>query len=246
MSNPPPPSPPSVTPAGWFPDPLARHEHRYFNGVSWTSDVSDGGQRMVDPLGTGPGYPGGGVEQGNGIAAAALICGIIGMLIAWVPFIVVGGIVLGVLAIVFGVKGLRRSAYVGSGRGLAITGIVTGGITLLIAIVGVVLSVLLFQAIADFIEPGPVDTDVGECRLDGRDAVVEGTLTNQSRSTRDYALFVTVDEEVEIITFEDLPAGETVEWVARIRTRTELDECRPTLVVQGPLPFGLEIDPIES
>jgi hypothetical protein len=245
VSNPPLPPRPTATPAGWFPDPLARHEHRYFNGVSWTSDVSDGGQRMVDPLGTGPGYAYG-VKQSNGMATAALTCGTVGILIAWMPFVVLMGIGLGVLALVFGIKGLKRSSTAGSGRGMAIAGIVTGGLTLLTAIIGVVLSVVLFRAIADFIEPGPVDTDIADCRLDGRNATIEGTLTNESRSERDYTLFVTLDEQVDIITVDDLGTGETVEWVAQVRTRSQLDTCRPTLIVQGPFPFGIKIDPIES
>lgn len=246
MSNPPPPTPPSATPAGWFPDPLDRYEHRYFNGATWTADVSNLGQRLVDPLGTGPGYSRAGPQAGNGIATAALTCGIVGMLIAWIPFIVIIGIVLGILALVFGIKGLRRSESIGSGRGPAIVGIVTGGLTLLIAVVGVVFSVLMFRAVTDFMEPGTVATDVTACRLDGRNATAEGTLTNESRSVRDYTLFVTIDEEVDIITFDDVSAGETVEWVARIRTRALIDDCRATVVVQGPFPFGIEMDPIES
>lgn len=207
--------------------------------------MSDGGQRLVDPLGTGPGYayP---VKQSNGMATAALTCGIVGILVAWMPFVVVIGIGLGVLALVFGIKGLKRSSTAGSGRGVAIAGIVTGGLALLTAIVGVVLSVLLFTVVADFIEPGPVDTDITECRLDGRNATIEGTLTNESRSERDYTLFVTLDTQVDIITFDDLDAGETVEWIAQVRTRSQLDTCRPTLIVQGPFPFGIEMDPIQS
>ena len=201
---------------------------------------------MIDPLGTAPGYHDAGDQRGNGIATAALTCGIIGTLVAWIPFIVVVGITLGVLALVFGIKGLRRSTTAGSGRGVAIAGIVMGGLTLLISVFGVVLSVMLFRAVADFIEPGPVNADVTACVADGRDATVEGTLTNESRIARDYTVFVTVDDEADIMTFVDLAAGETVEWTARIRTPTVIDECRATVVVQGPFPFGIEIDPIES
>ena len=224
---------------------MGRHEHRYFNGTTWTSDVADGGYRMVDPLGTGPGYVHG-VKQSNGLATAALTCGIIGVLVAWMPFIVVAGIVLGVLALVFGIKGLKRAGAVGTGRGVAIAGVVMGGVTLLTAIIGVVFSVMMFRAIADFIEAGPVDTDITDCRLDGRFATIEGTLTNESRSERDYSLFVTLDEQVDIITFDDIEAGQTVEWVAQVRTRSQLDTCRPTVNVQGPFPFGIEIDPIDN
>jgi hypothetical protein len=29
--------------AGWYPDPLGRHQHRYFDGARWTSHVADSG-----------------------------------------------------------------------------------------------------------------------------------------------------------------------------------------------------------
>jgi hypothetical protein len=34
---------------GWLPDPTGRHEHRYWDGSYWTSDVSDGGVTSFDP-----------------------------------------------------------------------------------------------------------------------------------------------------------------------------------------------------
>ncbi len=66
------------------------------------------------------------------------------------------------------------------------------------------------QAVADFIEPGPVVAEFSDCTLDGRSAIVHGTLTNDSRSVRDYTLFVTVDEQVDIISFDAIEPGETV------------------------------------
>ncbi len=36
-------------PARWTPDPLGRHEHRYWDGTQWTEHVSDGGTVSVDP-----------------------------------------------------------------------------------------------------------------------------------------------------------------------------------------------------
>lgn len=35
---------------GWYPDPLARHEKRYFDGRGWLDLVSDAGVRSSDPL----------------------------------------------------------------------------------------------------------------------------------------------------------------------------------------------------
>lgn len=35
-------------PAGWFPDPFGRHEHRYWDGGQWTEHVGSRGQQLVD------------------------------------------------------------------------------------------------------------------------------------------------------------------------------------------------------
>jgi uncharacterized protein YxjI len=37
------------TPAGWYPDPIGRHEHRYWDGAQWTEHVSSHGRQSVDP-----------------------------------------------------------------------------------------------------------------------------------------------------------------------------------------------------
>ena len=37
-------------PAAWLPDPLSRHQYRYWNGASWTQHVSDGGVTATDPI----------------------------------------------------------------------------------------------------------------------------------------------------------------------------------------------------
>jgi hypothetical protein len=34
----------------WRPDPLGRHQYRYWNGASWTHHVTNNGQRSIDPL----------------------------------------------------------------------------------------------------------------------------------------------------------------------------------------------------
>lgn len=42
---------------GWLPDPTGRHEHRYWDGFNWTSDVSDGGVTSFDPYEAAPQQP---------------------------------------------------------------------------------------------------------------------------------------------------------------------------------------------
>jgi Protein of unknown function (DUF2510)/Fibronectin type III domain len=46
-------TPPTV-PAGWYTDPAARHERRYWDGTDWTSQVSDGGVTGTDQPGFRP------------------------------------------------------------------------------------------------------------------------------------------------------------------------------------------------
>jgi|SRR5450759_3501448 hypothetical protein len=36
--------------AGWHPDPTGRHQHRYWDGSSWTDQAANDGQQLVDPL----------------------------------------------------------------------------------------------------------------------------------------------------------------------------------------------------
>jgi hypothetical protein len=36
--------------AGWYPDPRGRHEHRYFDGTTWTDHVADDGRGSMDAV----------------------------------------------------------------------------------------------------------------------------------------------------------------------------------------------------
>jgi len=40
----------STTPANWYPDPMGRHQLRYWDGTRWTDDVSTDGRQGIDPL----------------------------------------------------------------------------------------------------------------------------------------------------------------------------------------------------
>jgi hypothetical protein len=48
--GPAPEQPVSTAVAGWYGDPLSRHQHRYFDGAQWTAHVADQGVQGVDPL----------------------------------------------------------------------------------------------------------------------------------------------------------------------------------------------------
>jgi hypothetical protein len=62
------------SPAAWHPDPLNRHQQRYWDGTQWTEHVSDNGVASVDPYGATatPGDAGaaaGAAGAGQGFAA---------------------------------------------------------------------------------------------------------------------------------------------------------------------------------
>src|SRR5674476_909765 len=50
---------PTMTPAGWYPDPGRRHEYRYWDGKDWSSQVSDHGLTATDPELRPPASPAG-------------------------------------------------------------------------------------------------------------------------------------------------------------------------------------------
>jgi hypothetical protein len=81
---------------------------------------------------------------GSGLAIAALVVGILALLTFWT---VVGGIVLGLVAIVLGVIALGRvKKGIAAGRGMAIAGVVLGVLGLLLSLAFVALGAWVFNS----------------------------------------------------------------------------------------------------
>jgi hypothetical protein len=76
--------------------------------------------------------------QGNGMAVAGMVLGILTTALFFTSLIAV---VLGILAIIFSIIGIKKARRVGRGKGMAIAGLITG-------IVGMLLAILLVMAIA--------------------------------------------------------------------------------------------------
>lgn len=71
----------------------------------------------------------------NGLAVAALVCGILALLLSWIPLVNVLGLVLGMVAVGTGIGGMRRARDPRfSQKGLAVGGLVTGTIAILLAL----------------------------------------------------------------------------------------------------------------
>lgn len=83
-------------------------------------------------------------QQGNGMAVAGLVLGIIGLVLCWIPFL---GWILALLGVIFGALGMSKAKKIGGrGNGMAIAGLVTGALGLL---VGIVLFVLAMMAVKE-------------------------------------------------------------------------------------------------
>lgn len=112
---------------------------------------------------------------GSGMATAAMVLGVLAILTCWTVW---GGVLLGLLAIIFGVIAARRaSRSVGTGRGRAVTGIVTGAIGLLLSIVliAVGVSILNSSSVKDLRsclkDAGSNQQKVQQCQNQYRDQV---------------------------------------------------------------------------
>ncbi len=85
-----------------------------------------------------PGAPAVAVPAKNGIAVAALVCGILSIVLfftVWLP------IILGILAIVFGAVGIGRANAGAPSKGMAIAGLVCGVVGILFMVAFIVLIV---------------------------------------------------------------------------------------------------------
>lgn len=68
---------------------------------------------------------------GKGLAIASLICGIIAIILSWLPFINALGIVTGIASVITGIMAMKKTPAGMPGRGLAIGGLVCGIVGLL-------------------------------------------------------------------------------------------------------------------
>ena len=234
----------SSHPAGWYPDPFGRFEHRYFNGSMWTADVSNGGERMVDPIGAAS--PVGGAYQpvaadasaaarrGNGMGITAMILGIVAVTTAWIPFAFVAGALCGVLAIIFGIVARRRRKGRG-GSPSGTVGLILGPVALLFAVGGVALT----WVVLDVIRPGRYEIASTSCEAVGGRQVYQGEIRNGTGRTRSYTIHVEFVrsgtnnvQDTASTDVHDVPGGDSAPWTVSVRNSSGTDlECRVSSVV---------------
>ncbi len=263
---------PNATPAGWYPDPFGRYDHRWYNGAAWTADVSVDGGRFVDPLpldvprgpavqftppaGVRGGSPYGGPtavphRPSRALAVLALIAGLVSITTGWMPIFFVIGAIAGVAAITLGAIARRRVAEGrAAGGGMALAGLVLGPIGLATCVIGVLLTGVLLRAVREYTEPGPVDVEVLSCEPDGRAVRITGTIENLDDEMHDYSLVVEIVDGRDVIdrddvAIDDVAAGQQRSWERLVLTRGNTPddpECE-IFAVNGPFPFGLDPNP---
>lgn len=97
-----------------------------------------------------PPFPGPPPQPQNGLGVTALVLGIIG---AVTFFTVWMGIVLGVLALIFGLVGLSKARKgMATNKGVALAGTILGGIAVVVSVVWLVVVVMAVKSVSDEIQ----------------------------------------------------------------------------------------------
>lgn len=262
---------PDAAPAGWFPDPLGRYDHRWYNGTSWTADVSIDGRRFVDPVpldapaaavhatqthpvpfGPAPlGWVPPVSQPSRTLAVLALIAGLVAVTTGWMPIFFLLGAVAGIAAITLGIVARSRIRDGRArGSGMAVAGLVLGPIGLATCVIGVILTGALLREVSEYTEPGPVDVEITSCVSEGRSVRMSGTIENLDDEVHDYSIVVEVLDGGDIVERDSteltaVAAGEVREWERLVLTRGDtpvVPECE-IFAVNGPFPFGIDPNP---
>jgi len=133
-------------PPGWYP---TAGGQRYWDGARWTEHYAPPPQlpAVVQVQSDG--------GQNSALApVTSLVCGLVALLgCSWVPFIQLGALLLGPLAIIFGILGLQRGQA--EHKLMSVIGIVTGGVALALAFI-------LLALIGDALDDSDRDTSMAD------------------------------------------------------------------------------------
>jgi len=86
-------------------------------------------------------------QQGNGLAVAGMVLGILGLVLCWVPFI---GWLIAVVGVILGAIGWSKANKTGKNKGMAIAGVVCGIVGLAIGVIFLVMAMTAVSAFGDY------------------------------------------------------------------------------------------------
>jgi hypothetical protein len=78
-------------------------------------------------------------RQGNGLAVASLVLGIVGAVMGLIPLTGFIAIICGLLGVIFGFVGWRKASSGAGRKGMAIAGLILSAIALTLGVVGLVI-----------------------------------------------------------------------------------------------------------
>jgi hypothetical protein len=87
--------------------------------------------------------------QGNGVAVAGMVLGIVTLVLSWLWFI---SIPAGIVGLILSIIGKAKAKKVGKGNGMALTGLILSTIGIIIAVIVVIVGIIAighFQKISD-------------------------------------------------------------------------------------------------
>lgn len=142
------------TPAGWYPDPAGGGGQRWWDGYQWATNALPAGMTPVRDMQPGERLALATIDAeqapGRGKALAALICGIVGVVIGLVPILGLLAFALGIVAIVLGVIAYKTGRRVGHRQGRA--AIVLGVASIVLSIIGYVIVSNAFNDFSDSVD----------------------------------------------------------------------------------------------
>lgn len=116
--------------------------------------------------GAGPGY-GTQAAPGKGLAIAALVLGILALLGSWIPVLNVVSILMAIVGIILGGVALSKIRKgTASGRGMALGGIITSVLAILVAVLVLAFFASIFDQVENCADPGLTQEEVNQCVQD--------------------------------------------------------------------------------
>ena len=116
------------------------------------------------------------------------------------------------------------------------------------AIVGILLTMVVLDVYDDYLNPQPNDVAVTECELQGSRATMAGVLTNTGNRTADFSVLIGFvrpgtdnAHRSERVSIDNVEPGADAPFTAQSQVDLEAIDC-VILGVNGPLPFGVEVD----